>query len=49
MFTPEVLNNFYEALSVTGKGMGGIFIFMAVFYLVIKLLDKLFPQKHSGK
>jgi hypothetical protein len=47
MFTPEVLNNFYAALSVTWKGMAGIFIFMAVFYLVIKLLDKLFPQKHQ--
>ena len=49
MFTPEIINNFYEALSVTGKGMAGIFIFMAIFYLVIKLLDKVFPQKHNEK
>ncbi|MCX6151800.1 MAG: OadG-related small transporter subunit [Ignavibacteriales bacterium] len=45
MFTQEVINTFWNALIITGKGMTGIFIFMGIFYLTIKLLDKLFPQE----
>lgn len=45
MFSQEVLNTFWYALSITVKGMTGIFIFMGLFYLIIKLLDILFPQK----
>lgn len=31
------------ALEVTAIGMGGIFLFMLVFYIAIKVIDKLFP------
>ena len=33
------------ALEIMGKGMLGIFIFMGLFYLMIKVLDKLFPKE----
>jgi Na+-transporting methylmalonyl-CoA/oxaloacetate decarboxylase gamma subunit len=49
MFTPEALNNFYAALSVTIKGMAGIFIFMLMFFVIIRLLDIIFPQKHPER
>lgn len=45
MFSQEVINTFWNALMVSWKGMLGIFIFMAVFYLLILLLDKIFPQE----
>lgn len=45
MFTQEAINNFWNAVVITGKGMMGIFIFMGLFYLIIKLLDKLFPKE----
>jgi hypothetical protein len=44
MFTPEAINNFWTALSITGKGMFGIFVFMGLFYLLIKVLDRAFPK-----
>jgi hypothetical protein len=44
MFTQEVINNLWNALIVTTKGMTGIFIFMGIFYITIRLLDKVFPQ-----
>lgn len=31
------------ALEITAIGMGGIFVFMLVFYISIRLLEKLFP------
>jgi len=43
--TQETWNTFWYALSITGKGMLGIFIFMGIFYLIIKLLDIVFPQR----
>jgi len=45
MISQEALNTFWYALSITGKGMFGIFVFMGLFYLIIKLLDIFFPQK----
>jgi hypothetical protein len=45
MLSNEVWNTFWYALSITLKGMIGIFIFMGIFYLIIKLLDIVFPQK----
>jgi len=42
MVSEGVLQTFYIALNLMLKGMIGIFIFMVVFYLVVKLLDKLF-------
>jgi hypothetical protein len=44
VFTQETINNFWNALVITGKGMLGIFIFMGLFYLLIILLDKIFPM-----
>jgi len=42
MVNQAVLQTFYIALSLMLKGMVGIFIFMVIFYLVVKILDKLF-------
>ncbi|MGE5353881.1 MAG: OadG-related small transporter subunit [Acidobacteriota bacterium] len=45
MITQQAFDNFWNALIITGQGMTGIFIFMGLFYLAIKLLDKMFPYK----
>ncbi|HSN61450.1 MAG TPA: OadG-related small transporter subunit [Ferruginibacter sp.] len=37
------------ALTVTGLGMAGIFIFMFIFYLSIRIIDKLFPGENGKK
>jgi len=42
MMTNDILNH---AIQIAGFGMLGIFIFMALFYLVIYLLDRFFPYK----
>lgn len=34
---------FREALEVTGKGMIALFAFMFVFFLLLVLLDRIFP------
>jgi len=49
MFSQQVIDTFWNALVITGKGMLGIFVFMGLFYLIIKLLDKLFPQSLEEK
>ncbi len=36
-------NDVNSAIQVTGIGMLGIFVFMFIFFLVIKGIDKLFP------
>jgi Na+-transporting methylmalonyl-CoA/oxaloacetate decarboxylase gamma subunit len=41
----EALNIFYQALTITYQGMAGIFIFMFIFFLIIKLIDKVFPKE----
>lgn len=33
------------ALTITAIGMGGIFAFMFIFYVSIRLIDKFFPGK----
>lgn len=38
---------FNAALEVTAIGMAGIFIFMLIFFLSIKLIDKLFPAQEK--
>ncbi len=41
-----------KALQIAGLGIVGVFVFMAVFYLIILGLDKIFPyekQKSLGK
>lgn len=39
------LNNFYESLVIMLKGMGGIFVVIIIFFLLIKGLEKLFPAE----
>ncbi|HOS17027.1 MAG TPA: OadG-related small transporter subunit [Bacteroidales bacterium] len=34
-----------SALLISGIGLVGIFVFMMIFYVVIKLIDKFFPAK----
>ncbi|MCU7495746.1 MAG: hypothetical protein HF314_06400 [Ignavibacteria bacterium] len=45
MFTQQVFDTFWNALVVTGQGMSGIFVFMGLFYVAIKVMDKIFPYK----
>jgi hypothetical protein len=37
--------DFENALAITGIGLAGVFIFMAVFLVIIVGVDKLFPYK----
>lgn len=37
------MDPFNAALKVTAIGMGGIFAFMFIFYLSIRLIDRVFP------
>ena len=45
MFTQESINVFWQTISVMVKGMGGIFLFMFVFYWIVIGLDKFFPKE----
>ena len=36
-----------KALQIAGLGLVGVFVFMAVFYLIILGLDKIFPYETS--
>lgn len=36
---------FLGALEVMGFGVGGVFLVLAIFYLLVKLMIKLFPAK----
>jgi len=38
---------FREALEITGKGMMALFAFMFVFFLLLVLLDRLFPGRND--
>jgi len=48
MFSQDIMNIFWQALTITLQGMSGIFIFMFVFFLVIKIIDKVFPKKEQA-
>ncbi|MBW6514705.1 MAG: hypothetical protein K0B87_08120 [Candidatus Syntrophosphaera sp.] len=39
------MENFTRSLVILVQGMAGIFVFMAVFYLVIFALERLFKEK----
>ncbi|HPV14423.1 MAG TPA: OadG-related small transporter subunit [Candidatus Cloacimonadota bacterium] len=41
----NTMENFLWALYVLVQGMGGVFLFMGVFYLLIWTLEKIFKQK----
>jgi len=38
---------FREALEITGKGMMALFAFMFVFFVLLVLLDRLFPGRND--
>ncbi|MDR2040509.1 MAG: hypothetical protein LBQ60_21545 [Bacteroidales bacterium] len=40
-----VTDTFFAALKIMGVGMAGIFIFMLLFWVIIKALHKIFPGK----
>lgn len=42
------MTTFNAALQVTAMGMVGIFLFMFIFYLSIRLIDKFFPGEKQG-
>jgi Na+-transporting methylmalonyl-CoA/oxaloacetate decarboxylase gamma subunit len=39
------LSNFLESLKLMGLGMAGIFAFILIFYGLVLVLMKLFPEK----
>ena len=41
----SVLNTFKQALNVTGKGMLALFAFMLLFFVLLVLVDKVFPGR----
>jgi hypothetical protein len=46
---PEaVLKIFNQALAVTGKGMLALFAFMSLFFVLLILVDKVFPGRDIG-
>ena len=43
-FSPETLPAVQQSLIIMAQGMAGIFVFMAVFYGLISLLNKIFKN-----
>ncbi len=41
------MNSLNAALEVTGIGMTGIFLFMLIFFIAIKLIDRFFPSEEN--
>lgn len=39
------IENFVQALYILMQGMGGVFLFMGIFYLLVWALEKLFKPK----
>ncbi|HOC94657.1 MAG TPA: OadG-related small transporter subunit [Candidatus Cloacimonadota bacterium] len=50
--TPDVqatvMQNFVSALKISALGMGGIFLFMAILYGLIYLLEQLFKERETA-
>jgi hypothetical protein len=45
---PEsVFKIFKQALAVTGKGMLALFVFMLLFFVLLVLVDKVFPGREE--
>jgi hypothetical protein len=42
-----VLKIFKQALAVTGKGMLALFAFMFLFFILLVLVDKIFPGRDA--
>jgi hypothetical protein len=45
--TETVLQTFKQALAVTGKGMLALFAFMLLFFILLVLVDKVFPGREE--
>jgi hypothetical protein len=43
-----VLRIFKQALAVTGKGMLALFAFMLLFFVLLLVVDRIFPGKDAG-
>ena len=43
------IESLYKAMEISGIGLATVFIFMVVFFFVIKGIDKLFPFKNEDK
>jgi hypothetical protein len=43
--SPTIRDNFLSSVSILGKGMLGIFVFMTMFYLLIYGLERVFKTK----
>jgi Na+-transporting methylmalonyl-CoA/oxaloacetate decarboxylase gamma subunit len=41
----SIKDNLWNAFIITCKGMGGVLAFMFLFFLITKLLDRLFPKE----
>ncbi len=46
-FTAEAMVNFLKSLVIMFKGMTGIFIFMLVFYMLIRLMSRYFKPEEK--
>lgn len=44
-FSKEAMATFYEALRVLGYGMTTVILVLFLFFIIIKLLIKLFPER----
>lgn len=48
MYAPlsrEAFNTFYQGLGVMAKGMGLVIGVLGLFYLLVKIMIKLFPER----
>ncbi|NMD12079.1 MAG: hypothetical protein BWX75_00074 [Candidatus Cloacimonetes bacterium ADurb.Bin088] len=43
-----VMQNFVSALKISALGMGGIFLFMAILYGLIYLLEHIFKERRKA-
>jgi Na+-transporting methylmalonyl-CoA/oxaloacetate decarboxylase gamma subunit len=48
-FSPEAMSTVTQSLIIMAEGMAGIFIFMAIFYGLIELLNRLFKSEKVGE
>lgn len=44
-FSPEAFDTFLKAVPILFKGMGTVILVLLAFYLIIKLLIRIFPDK----
>lgn len=44
-FSPEAMDTFFKGLKIMGLGMTTVIGVLLLFYLIVKLLIKIFPEK----